>query len=114
MNPINLDGRIFVPTENSAAGTVDGETRFSFSQTGTRISADYQGGAVIEGHILGQFIQADQADLLYHCLTLDGDLKSGHAIATFSELPDDRLCIDMRWRWLNGEGEGSSRYEEIR
>ena len=113
MSTVNLDGRVFVPVENSPAGTVSGDTRFEFKQDGPLVTARYKGGAVIDGHILGHFLQADQADLLYHCVTDDGDLKAGHAIATFSDLPDGRLRIDMRWRWLNGEGQGSSRYEEV-
>ena len=113
MSTINLDGRVFVPVENSPAGTATGETTFRFSQDGALITARYSGGPVINGHIIGHFLQADQADLLYHCVTADGDLKAGHAIATFSDLPDGRLRIDMGWRWLNGEGEGTSRYEEV-
>ncbi len=64
MNPINLDGRVFVPVANSDQGTVSDETLFYFSQNGTQISARYHGGAVKEGRILGHFLQVDQADLL--------------------------------------------------
>lgn len=113
MNPPDLDGRVFVPVQNAAAGTVTDQTRFEFSQNGTNFTARYHGGPITDGHILGQFHGPVKAELLYHCVTKEGELKAGQASATFSALTDGRVCIDMCWRWLNGEGEGMSRYEEI-
>lgn len=110
---VDLNGRAFHPVENAAAGTVSGDTRFHFSQDGLTISATYHGGTISRGHILGQFTDTDHAELIYHCLTTDGSLKAGKAVARFSKMTDGRLQIDMDWQWLDGGGQGSSRYEEI-
>lgn len=114
-----LDNRVFIPVENTDNGTVSGQTRFHFWQKGKVIFADYVGGDVAEGHIIGQFTTEDMGELLYHCLTIDGCLKAGQATATFSQMSDGRLAMDIDWEWLttnNPSGnanKGRSRYEEV-
>lgn len=114
MSLFNLDGRVFVPVHNTVGGTVSDATRFTFKQSGPAISAEYKGGDVIAGHILGSFTKEDTAKLIYHCRTKGGELKSGEASAHFSVNDAGRICIDMQWQWLNGDkASGTSHYEEI-
>lgn len=114
MSLINLDGRVFVPVHNTVGGTVTDETRFTFQQSGDNITADYAGGDVQTGHIVGILVKPDTATLIYHCLTAGGELKAGQAQAHFSINDEGKLCIDMQWQWLNGEKtSGTSHYEEI-
>lgn len=114
MNLFDLNGRVFVPVHNTVGGTVSDTTRFTFKQSGQKISADYRGGDVVEGHILGTFTDEDTAALIYHCRTSDDDLKSGEALAHFSVNEAGKICIDMQWQWLNGDqASGTSHYEEI-
>ena len=110
----SLDNRIFVPVENSENGVVNGKTRFHFWQDGIVFYADYFGGDIREGHIIGKFAEDGTGDLLYHCLTTDRHLKAGKAKAIFSEMPDNRLAFDLDWEWINGDHSwGQSRYEEV-
>lgn len=114
MTRLSLDGRVFVPVENTDNGTVSGLTRFHFWQEGDVFFADYSGGDVREGHIIGQFSDAMTGNMLYHCLTTDKALKAGQATATFSALDDTRLAMDIDWQWLTGDStKGQSRYEEV-
>ena len=115
MSVFNLDGRIFAPVHNTVGGTVTDETKFHFHQSGNNITADYAGGDVKTGLIIGIFVKPDTAKLIYHCLTIDDQLKAGEALAHFNVNDSGVLCIDMHWRWLNGEQtSGTSHYEEIR
>lgn len=117
---LRLDDKIFVPVENTDNGTVSGQTRFHFWQKGQTFFADYVGGDVSEGHIIGKLTGDVSGEMLYHCLTKDGRLKAGQASALFSELSDGRLAIDIEWQWLSGnkldadDPKGKSRYEEVR
>lgn len=111
---LSLDNRVFIPVENSDNGVVSSKTRFHFWQQGIVFYADYFGGDVREGHIIGQFNDNGHGEMLYHCLTTDRDLKAGKATAKFSENQDGRLVMDLDWQWISGdESQGVSRYEEI-
>ncbi len=116
---LRLDDKIFVPVENTDNGTVSGQTRFHFWQKGKVFFADYVGGDVSEGHIIGKLTGDFSGEMLYHCLTKDGRLKAGQASAVFSEMEDGRLAIDIEWEWLTenkldaDDPKGTSRYEEV-
>ena len=114
MSPFNLDGRMFCPVHNSTSGTVTDATKFRFQQNGDNITADYAGGEIETGHIVGKFTSPDTAQLIYHCLTNNGDMKAGQAQARFAVNDAGILTIDMQWQWLNGDkSSGTSHYEEI-
>jgi len=110
----NLHGRKFAPVENSEHGHVNSRTIFRFQQQGHLIVADYSGGGIRAGHIIGHFKAEDRAELRYHCVLDTNALKAGKAIATFSHMENGRMAIDMNWQWLEDLGEaGRSRYEEV-
>lgn len=114
MSVIDLNGRVFVPVHNTVGGAVTDATKFIFQQKNTQVTADYSGGDIESGHIVGRFLNPDTAELVYHCLTQSGELKAGQAKAKFSVSEHGRLCIDMQWQWLNGDQTaGTSHYEEI-
>ncbi len=111
---LSLDNRVFVPVENTGNGVVSGKTRFHFWQQGVVFYADYFGGDVREGHIIGKFNAAGQGEMLYHCLTTEHELKAGKAIADFIETETGPLAMELDWQWISGDGsKGRSRYEEI-
>ena len=116
---LSLDNRVFVPVANSEDGVAGAKTRFHFWQEGMVFYADYFGGDVREGHIIGQFTEDLHrgeivGDMLYHCLTTDKTLKAGKARAIFSIMEDQRLAFDLDWEWINGDHSwGKSRYEEV-
>ena len=116
---LSLDNRVFVPVENSENGVASGKTRFHFWQDGMVFYADYFGGDVREGHIIGKFAEDGTGDLLYHCLTTDRHLKAGKAKAVFSKTQDERLAFELDWEWISLDDKGGdhswgqSRYEEV-
>ena len=115
MTPLNLHQRVFVPVRNSEDGTVTSDTIFVFRQDGNDIIANYSGGTVKSGHLMGVFETDSTARIVYHCLTLTETLKTGQAIARFSDDNDGKLAIDMDWQWLSGDhGKGQSHYKELR
>jgi len=110
---INLDGKRFSPVANSDAGRVASDAVFIFSQIGTAFTAEYSGEGFTDGHLIGNFISDDMADLVYHCRASNGDLEAGQARAKFSRADDNKLTIAMDWQWLNGSQQsGQSYYKE--
>ena len=119
MSRMSLDSRVFVPVENTDNGVISGKTRFHFWQEGVVFFADYFGGDVREGHIIGQFDETGRGHMLYHCLTTERDLKAGKAVAEFTKFEDGRMAMDLNWEWITEIDKpdesftGQSRYEEL-
>jgi len=113
--PLSLDRRTFIPIENSAGGVVDERTQFHFSQQGKNFRADYTGGDISAGHIIGQFTSARSGQMLYHCLTTNGVLKAGRADAVFAKTKDGDITMSLSWTWVSGaDGSGTSEYIEMK
>lgn len=110
----NLDGRRFRPVSNSKEGRVTSDAIFTFSQSEEVFTAVYSGEGFTDGHLIGQIIGLDHANLIYHSRAEDGSLEAGEATAQFSRLTDGSVVIDMDWHWLNGSmASGTSQYQEI-
>lgn len=98
---LSLNNRIFIPIENSEGGVVDERTQFHFSQTGVNFTAEYQGGDILTGHIIGRLTDHLDGEMLYHCLTKADELKAGYATATFQTSPTGDIRMSLNWEWLN-------------
>ena len=111
----NLDGKIFRSTLNSENGEVGPETRFYYHQRNKVISAEYSGGDIASGHLLGLMKENGQLDFQYHHLKKDGQLMAGACRSTPYIFPDGRLKFTEEWRWYTGDGSsGISEIEEIK
>ncbi|WP_350286110.1 hypothetical protein [uncultured Croceitalea sp.] len=110
---MNLNNKKFVTLENKS-GLSSGETIFHYFQSGTKITGKYEGGSIAEGHIIGKQTQNSEIELLYQCLTVEGELKVGESKGTVSETQSGKLKLKFDWNWLNGDlSGGKSEYIEI-
>ena len=110
----DLDGRQFSPVKNSAEGRVSSDAVFTFAQDEQNFHAHYTGEGFSDGHLIGAFIDRENARLIYHCRAEDGSLEAGEANAFFEFAETGEINIKMNWRWLNGSGaSGTSEYTEI-
>ncbi len=110
---MNLDNRKFIPIENKK-GLSSNETIFHYFQNGTVITGQYKGGAIQEGFIVGKQIENNRIELLFQCLTKDGELKVGESKGIVSVNKDSKLELQFDWNWLNGDlSGGKSEYIEI-
>lgn len=110
----SLDGRTFVAVDN-ASGEVGSETVFSYHEDPDRtaIWADYCGGAIVRGFLVGSRTPDGQTlDFRYVQLTATGSTSSGHCVSQIEELPDGRLRLHETWSWESREGSGTSTLEE--
>ncbi|TFY85733.1 hypothetical protein DYL61_28995 [Pseudomonas nabeulensis] len=93
----------------SGAGTV-----FHYQVDGDAISGTYQGGRIRSGQQVGRVTGPDTIELLYQCLTTDGELLAGWSRGIVSVDEAGRTTLSFVWGWLSGAtGGGESHYVEL-
>ncbi|MFE5854892.1 hypothetical protein ACFQ61_17005 [Streptomyces sp. NPDC056500] len=110
--PRSLDGLVFAPVADQAPGQVGTSTRFAYHERDGRIWAEYEGGDVAQGFLVGTR-EGDRIDFRYVQLKIDGTTSSGHCVSSVVELPDGRIRMDETWEWESQEGHGTSVVEEV-
>ncbi|MFJ8866170.1 hypothetical protein ACIRD6_10515 [Streptomyces sp. NPDC102473] len=108
----SLDGLVLSPVADQAPGQVGTRTRFTYHERDGRIWAEYEGGDVVRGHLVGTR-DADTLDFRYVQLKRDGTTSSGHCVSTVTELADGRVRLDETWEWESQPGSGTSVVEEL-
>ncbi|ANW20600.1 hypothetical protein [Streptomyces clavuligerus] len=109
----SLDGLVLAPVVDQAPGQVGTGTRFSYHEQDGRIWAEYSGGDVVRGHLVGTR-EGDRLDFRYVQLRTDGTTASGHCVSSVTELPDGRVRLDETWAWESADGSGTSVVEQLR
>lgn len=108
-----LHNRRFTVADNShglsGAGTV-----FHYHVEEDAISGTYQGGRIRMGNQVGRVTGPDTIELLYHCLTTDGETLAGWSRGTVGVDHAGRTTLTFVWGWLSGAtGGGESSYVEL-
>lgn len=107
----SLDGVVLVPVSDQAPGQVGRLTRFRYHEQDGHVWAEYGGGDVVRGHLVGTRA-GDTVDFRYVQLRTDGTTASGHCVSLVTELPDGRLRLAETWTWESQEGSGTSTVEQ--
>ena len=111
---MNLNDKNFRTAANAEVVS-SSETLFHYYQQGQTITGTYSGGKIQEGYLLGKQVSEDQIEMLYQCLTIEGQLLAGESKGTLSKNERGLLEIRYAWNWLNGEQSGGqSHFIEIR
>jgi hypothetical protein len=103
----SLDGRMFAAETSVVAGEVGTDTVFNYHERDGEIWAEYAGGAIRRGHLVGTR-RGDRLDFRYVQLNADGQTSAGHCVSTVGVLPDGRLWLDEAWEWESRPGNGTS------
>ncbi|MGE8143950.1 hypothetical protein ACQKP7_01940 [Pseudomonas frederiksbergensis] len=108
-----LHNRRFTVANNtqglSGAGTV-----FHYQVEGNAISSTYQGGRIHIGNQVGCVTGPDTIELLFQCLTTEGEMLAGWSRGTVGVDHAGRTTLTFVWGWLSGAtGGGESSYVEL-
>lgn len=106
---INYNGKIFVPKINSENGEVNDKTVFSYHQNGDVLSADYSGGGIIQGFMIGTVSKNGELNFHYQHINTDRVIRIGkcHSVPHITE--NGKTELYEEWQWLNGDkSKGSS------
>src|SRR5688572_15185800 len=82
----SLEGRRFTAVSDIVGGEVGTETMFTYHEQDDKIWADYAGGSVRHGHLVGTR-DGDRLDFRYAQLNIDGQTSTGHCVSALSILP---------------------------
>lgn len=109
----NYDNKTFRSVSNSDNGEVSSETIFHYSQEGEIITAQYSGGEIIKGHLIGKVDQNGVINMRYHHINQEGELMTGKCISTPERLENGKIRLNESWEWTSGDfSKGESMIEE--
>ena len=100
---INYEGKIFIPKVRSVNGEVDNQTIFHYHQNGCVLWADYMGGQIIKGHLIGTVSDNGILDFHYHHINKNKQVKIGRCYSVPYILEDGKIELHEEWQWLNGD-----------
>lgn len=63
---MNYNNKKFRPVQNSENGETTEDTIFEYKQIDNILTADYKGGEIIKGHLIGLVDKNGNIDMRYH------------------------------------------------
>ena len=110
----SLNNKIFRTVENTDNGEVSGETVFSYYQENGIIWADYSGGSIIRGHLIGVIDKDSNLDFRYHHINISNEIMTGNCISKPEILENGKIRYHEKWQWTCGDrSSGTSVIEEV-
>ena len=114
MAMINYHGKQFRPASQTANSETSAETVFHYQQEGQILTAQYQGGNIVQGQLIGLVDAQGQIEMRYQQVNTAGELMTGRCTSTPEQLPNGKLRLHEQWQWTSGDqSSGSSVLEEI-
>ncbi len=111
---INYDGRTFIPQMNSENGEVDEQTIFTYHQNGNLLWAEYSGGDIVKGSIIGTVLDNGELDFVYQHMNQEMQLKTGKCHSVPTVLNDGKIQLTETWEWTSGDySKGESLLKEV-
>lgn len=111
---INLNKKNFKALSNSDNGEVGDDTVFYYSQKDNIISAEYNGGEIIKGNLIGKQLEDGRFDFVYHHINTNGDLKIGKCLSSATLVENGKVKLLEEWQWLSDDlSSGTSELLEI-
>jgi hypothetical protein len=107
-----IDGKVFAAVANTASGEVGRTTRFHYRQDGRMIWAEYSGGAVVRGYLVGTR-DGDRLDFRYSHLNINLQTANGVCASKLEVLEDGSIRLHETWQWESRPERGTSVVEEI-
>lgn len=99
----NYDGKTFIPKVNTENGEVDNQTIFKYHQNESLMWAEYNGGDIIRGNIVGTVSEQGVLDFYYQHINKQGQLRIGKCHSIPNTLNNGKLELHEEWQWLNGD-----------
>ncbi len=110
----NLDGKKFRLIENSDNGETSDYTIFSYYQKDNIIWADYAGGNILKGNLLGKIFPDNHLEFNYIHINQENKTRIGKCESYPEILGDKRIRFHETWEWLDENlSQGKSIIEEI-
>jgi len=108
----SLDGRRFRPPDDATGGDVGTGTLFRFHQDDDMVWAEYEGGRVRRGYLVGTSV-GGYLEFRYTQLLTDGTTANGWSRDRIELLANGLVRLHEAWRWESKIGAGTSVLDEV-
>ncbi|QNR85400.1 n-acetylglutamate synthase [Pedobacter riviphilus] len=110
---INYNNKLFKPVNNTENGETSNETIFRYKQTGNILTAEYEGGKIMSGHLIGLVDENGNIEMRYHQINKQGELMTGICNSKPEQLANGKIRLHETWQWTSGDkSKGQSIIEE--
>jgi hypothetical protein len=110
---INYNNRIFRPINNTENSETSNETVFKYQQIGNVLTAEYSGGKIKFGHLIGLVSNEGSIEMRYHQINDKGELMTGICQSKPEILENGKIRLHESWEWTSGDkSKGQSIIEE--
>ena len=111
---INYNNKNFAAVSNTDNGEVSSKTLFKYRQQEDVIWADYQGGEIKKGFLIGTTDKEGNLNFNYAHVNINGDLRSGCCRSKPEIIDNNKIRLLEKWQWTSGDrSEGESIVEEV-
>ena len=110
---IDYNGKTFSPVSNTANGETSGETVFVYKQEGNILTAEYSGGKIKKGHLIGLVDENGNIDMRYHQINEKDEMMTGICQSRPEFMQNGKIRLYESWQWTSGDrSSGKSIIEE--
>ncbi len=111
---ICYEGKRFSPRMNTENGEVNSKTIFCYHQRGNELWAEYAGGEISKGYLVGFVEESGELDFYYQHINIQNEIRVGKCHSIPKVLDNGKIELTEEWQWLNGDmSKGSSIVTEI-
>jgi hypothetical protein len=110
---IDLDGLRMNAVETDANGVIDRDTVFQFHQDGDKVHAEYAGGSIERGYLVGRLTRT-VLEFRYCQLEASGTLGGGASTCEVERDESSRVRIVENFAWESRPGGGRNVLRELR
>ena len=111
---ISYNNKVFKPVSNTENGETTIQTTFFYKQEGNVLTAEYSGGEILKGHLIGLVDENGNIDMRYHQINNKGLLMTGKCISKPEVLKNGKIRLHENWEWTSSDkSKGQSIIEEI-
>ena len=108
---LDLNNKTLISIANTENGEVDLRTIFHYKQNGEIIWADYSGGSILKGSLIGKKLNKEEFEFNYQHISTDQSLKAGHCKTKVS-VENGKIKLSENWKWFT-EDQSSGHSELI-
>lgn len=101
LTDINYDKRKFIPKMNSENGEVSEQTLFTYHQNGNLLWAEYSGGDILKGSLVGVVLSNGELDFVYHHMNRDMQVRTGKCHSVPTILENGKIELSEQWEWTS-------------
>lgn len=111
-NKISLNNIVMNVVHTDGIGVVNKDTYFHFNQEENIVTANYSGGGITKGFLIG-IMNNNKLEFRYAQLQTDGKLDGGYSNCEVNILEDGRVQVVEHFQWESREGTGTNVFEEV-